>query len=325
LVLALGKLCKTTNFLNPSKTSYNIDRYPGLGYYNIAASIMGELYGERTLTAAYAYILASLYWGQIGRVILSASYIIHAANIVSELRMCYDKEITVDSSFIRTMSHSANQLCIAFYSCLQLESDIRAEYEWLSHSRLTGLIERHNKVVCLPGFYETPLKLFDGNLDVSKVGFHFLAQISIRRILNRAHMSLYREPMDGKATYKAKDLWKSLQSWRDELPLILRWQDSNHLSTDILIARLRAKYYGAAHIISRPSLYANLEYDRITVVKLEGLDTLFTGDTLEDELKACQRCIAAALNSTTALDGLAPEPGMLKRPRTSNLHGTVTA
>ena len=130
LVLALGKLCKTTNFLNPSKMNYNIDQYPGLGYYNIAASIIGELYGERTLTTVYAYILASLYWGQIGRVILSASNIIHAANIVSELRMCYDKEITVDSSFIQRMiSHSANQLCITFYSYLQLESDIRAEYE----------------------------------------------------------------------------------------------------------------------------------------------------------------------------------------------------
>jgi hypothetical protein len=338
----------STEFAMPesrySDASYNVDRYPGLAYFAAASSIMGELYGGHTLTDAYAYILAGLYWGQIGRVMQSASYIIHAAHIVSELRMHHEDEITVSSSSISKVvrnekkpGHFANLLSIAFWSVLQLESDIRAELEQLPLSPLSSMADRNNKVVRLPDICsETPvLQLFYERLDVSEVGFHFLAQISLRRHLNRTHTALYGEKSaSGKATYSAEDLWSSLQSWRHVLPLKLQWKDDDRLSSDILIARLRAKYYGAAYIINRPYIYAALHDDNIGLdygslseaVKLEDLGTSSSASTAGNGLKACQRCIAAALRSTTALDGLAPGAGgMSKRPRISNLHGTVTA
>jgi hypothetical protein len=129
----------------------------------------------------------------------------------------------------------------------------------------------------------------------------------------------------------AEDFWTFLQSWRKVLPPELQWKDDDSLSSDVLVARLRAKYYGAAYIINRPYVYLalhdNVPLDgiRVMALRVKDLKASFDDDTIEDGLQACQRCIAAALYSTTALDGLAPGIGMSRRPRISNLYGTVTA
>jgi hypothetical protein len=46
-----------------------------------------------------------------------------------------------------------------------------------------------------------------------------------------------------------------LLSWRRLLPAELSWDDSDPPSTDINIARLRAKFYGGHYMILRPFLY----------------------------------------------------------------------
>lgn len=47
----------------------------------------------------------------------------------------------------------------------------------------------------------------------------------------------------------------NLEFWRKSLPDAMKWTDNEPPAKDIIIARLRAKYYGARYIIHRPLLY----------------------------------------------------------------------
>lgn len=61
-------------------SSRNMDVIPGLAYFAIATDIMGNLTGEYTLQAVHVNILASLYHGQLGRVLQSVAFLQIAAS-----------------------------------------------------------------------------------------------------------------------------------------------------------------------------------------------------------------------------------------------------
>lgn len=52
----------------------------------------------------------------------------------------------------------------------------------------------------------------------------------------------------------------NLELWRNSLPDVMKWRDTDPPSPDINIARMRAKYYGAKYIIHRPLLYHALHF-----------------------------------------------------------------
>jgi hypothetical protein len=52
----------------------------------------------------------------------------------------------------------------------------------------------------------------------------------------------------------------NLELWRNSLPEIMKWKDTDPPSNDINVARMRAKYYGARYIIHRPLLYHALHF-----------------------------------------------------------------
>lgn len=52
----------------------------------------------------------------------------------------------------------------------------------------------------------------------------------------------------------------NLQLWRESLPNIMTWKDSDAPATEINAARMRAKYYGARYIIHRPLLFHALHH-----------------------------------------------------------------
>jgi hypothetical protein len=50
------------------ETFRNVDRYPGLAYFAYASDILGNNFGGNDIIHAQAYLLAGLYFGQLGRV-----------------------------------------------------------------------------------------------------------------------------------------------------------------------------------------------------------------------------------------------------------------
>ncbi|KAH0563168.1 hypothetical protein GP486_002265 [Trichoglossum hirsutum] len=91
---------------------------------------------------------------------------------------------------------------------------------------------------------------------------HYLAQISLRKLLNRVHSELYKKNEDSKRTVTetASELDWQLGRWRRVLPQQLRWDDDESPPSDIDAARLRANYYGARYLIHRPFVHHALHY-----------------------------------------------------------------
>jgi hypothetical protein len=158
----------------------------------------------------------------------------------------------------------------------------------------------------------------------------------------------------------ASQLFQALQSHRHLLDKQGHmWKDGEDPPTDLLEARLRAKYYGAAYIILRPYVFNALRWQadggiRVPfsvhdwLAKHEAQDAAHqaAGDHFSQRelpkkeisvqdvqdnheianifLWCCKKCIDAAIYSTIAFDGVA-NPKQGRRMRVTNIHGTATA
>jgi hypothetical protein len=338
----------------------NVDIYPGLAYYTEASQILGSLTGGRDCYYAHAYLLAALYMGQIGRVYSAYDWVSRAANIVVELRRKHADRLLgtpdydpIDAATTQEQRDYIEMLTITFWTVHQMEGDIRAELDNLPQSGLASLVSGSNGTDVrfprnLPSIVDSsrPVSLFRKDIDVSGVVFHFTSQLFIRKVLNKIHDSLYGADQDpNKQRYTIIDLWNMIQAWRPRVPRHA-WRDADTPAMDILNARLRAKYYGAAYIVSRPWLQTVLhpegiwvetplvieDYDAVREKKFEAdLDGGNVGWDIRDNFAravGCRRCILGALHSTVAFDGLlmAGEDGRISvRPKLTNIQGTAAA
>ena len=128
------------------------------------------------------------------------------------------------------------------------------------------------------------------------------------------------------------------------------WRDGDSPPKDLLHARLRAKFYGAAYIILRPYIFNALKWhdegiyyspDQLRdwldksynpfVEPLQLPQKHLRPNELEKDtelarnfLWCCKKSIDSAMNSTIAFDGVA-DPEDRERMRVTNIHGTATA
>jgi hypothetical protein len=156
--------------------------------------------------------------------------------------------------------------------------------------------------------------------------FIYSSLIHLRVILNGAHNTLYGasklfrapdqsvplpRPTDRKQRGAAsldneKDVGAQAQSiadilkrWRMTLPENLAWDDEESPSTNINIARLRAKYYGGLYMVLRTSL--RFAFDSLGP---EHSDRKLDRNTLS----LAHECVESAIRSTIAFDRVgAPE------------------
>ncbi|KAI9793654.1 MAG: hypothetical protein M1816_007549 [Peltula sp. TS41687] len=321
---------------------FNVDVIPGLAYYAHATEILGYLHGGNELAHVQAGILACLYAGQLARVLESWKWINWACTACQVLvkRTAFPKREK------DTLGHLGpgpnNPVVVAFWTCLQLESDILAELD-LPPSGIT----RYEELMPFP------------KVQKSLIWTYYTAQIGLRKLLNRVHFALYKPQNDssknsGWSIGELKELEAQLSEWRTMLPPELQWEDSEPPPADINAARLRAKYYGARYVIHRPFLHHAIhpieqreqpfkipgdtpptEYRRSstygyltrpTVSQAYGggesmppPPTAGYGRLDDTVLKACKNCISAAMKSTAAFHGID------HRPIVTNIFGTAHA
>ncbi|KAI9836789.1 MAG: hypothetical protein M1819_000954 [Sarea resinae] len=258
---------------NAGSALRNIDIIPGLAYYAYATNILGNHHGGNELPHVHACLLAGLYAGQLARVIESWSWINTAC------RTCQTLFGPAEHRLLRELSRqtSAKQIdeelsakldpsLLAFWTCLQLESDLLAEMD-LPPSGITRYEDASffsmPNCISLDGVPHAPAP---GSADETMMRYYY-AQITIRKILNRAHTALYSAE---KTTSKhaawsiltSDDLAFQLDGWRKTLPEPLQWDDNDPPAKDINAARLRGKYYGAQYIIHRPFLHKALHSEK---------------------------------------------------------------
>ena len=193
----------------------------------------------------------------------------------------------------------------------------------------------------------------------------YSSQIWLRVILNEAHNALYgangRSSFDTSNVKEVADHASThidiLQSWRRVLPPALAWKDEDPPSTDLNIARVRAKYYGGLYMMLRPYLRIashTIEFPPPAASaphQSQHNSPAYTGDYAsnpasrnvqmvelsEDQRKiikvACQ-CIDSAIQSTIAFDRVGALPDSdykdYKSTRTcrlvvTNIFGTLHA
>lgn len=142
-------------------------------------------------------------------------------------------------------------------------------------------------------------------------------------------------------------LGMNLEFWRRSLPDHMNWDEDDPPSSDINVARLRAKYYGARYIIYRPLLHYALHHSmgpdfsqlssqrgpkseqgsfstqtpQASSMTRWSSDTGISGDRSDDIYHtveweklpapiqhACETCINAAIRSTQAFHGIKGRP-----------------
>lgn len=230
----------------------NMDIMPGLAYFAVAADIIGELPGGGDVSHIQANLLAGLYMGQLARISPSHFYISNA---------CKACMILVESSEYKTVMKPArrNLINFAFWTCLQLESDILAEVllppsgitrleQYMFHSMPTGVTLDTNPDQFVPTTSRSAIILR-----------FYSQQIQLRRTLNDIHHNIYgknkeKERLDAMPEFKIMAMLnENLDGWKEQLGE-LDWNDWNYKSSDINVARMRAKYYGAKYLIHRPAL-----------------------------------------------------------------------
>ncbi|KAL4925917.1 putative C6 finger domain protein [Aspergillus undulatus] len=330
----------------------NEDTVPGLAYYRYAAGILNENYGVTTLPYVQAALLAGLYTGQLAHPFKSYAWINQAAIACQVL-------VRPKSYAELGDGEKKDIVKFAFWTCLQLESDILAELDLpasgISRSESRISLPKGRIIHSLPNEISSPNTL---------MMFHYSAQTHLRKILNRVHTDLYKVARQGQTDWSPsvqETLHMNLELWRTALPVEMRWSDHDPPSSDINVARMRAKFYGARYIIHRPLLHAAL-HDYIqesSAQKMTGNSPADFGSLPQQASpslahdqhapkmarapsevsnspgangayrsyrdlppkirRACKLCVQSAISSTTAFDGI------VGRPVVTNIFGTAHA
>ncbi|KAF3353576.1 hypothetical protein VdG1_08243 [Verticillium dahliae VDG1] len=232
----------------------NYDAIPGLEYLGLATDILGNQNGSSLLRQVQANIFVGLYYGQLGYVVPSLKYIVDAAWTVQILMRKHLARLQdMTSPPTKILDHL---LLTAFWTCLQLESDIVVE---LALPR-SGILSYED------GLPYPNLALFESG---PRVSASYGAQVYLRKQLNLVSANFYDEtpssgPDDQEGVQTVSEVRETIRmdptaqlSW---IPSMFRFSPDDPPATDMLAARLRAKYWGFQVITLRPFVKMMLDY-----------------------------------------------------------------
>ena len=339
----------------PTVGPRNLDIIPGLAYYAKAAEILGDQGDGNDLVHAQMFLLAGLYKGQLARVKESMSWFTMAGraiiNLLDRYKLYNDnywtaygdirKQHEKGQARIKDKRHSL--IVLASWTCLQLETDILAELRLPS----SGIQNLENMLLMPHNMPDDEKENYeglahDGSQDsYDNILMFYTSQMFLRKKLNQVHKEMYGDQCLTQTLAQVGEMLRGHESilsyWRETLPPNLRWNDDDPPPSDILQARLRAKYWGARYVINRPFLdfalhimphakdgrniedvakdVHNNPRDKAEIHLFKAIELM--GD--KEVWNASKRCIDAAEYSTVAFDGISG------RLIVTNIHGTAHA
>ncbi|KAJ4161531.1 uncharacterized protein LMH87_007567 [Akanthomyces muscarius] len=239
----------------PDLLKKNYENIPGLEYFAFATDILGNHLGSyNNMKNVYADIFAGLYQGQLGRPLESFAFIhraSHKLQVIMRPSLEKLKRLKATREFIKDTKY--NQLSLAFWTCLQLESDILAELPVPP----SGLLSYENDIPqpnmsLLEGF---PKPVLDS----------YLGQLYLRTHLNSIHRMFYAAEDPAKAAvggmpFRNVDVVSAAVCGMQWVGPSFAFKEDDPPASDILSARLRAKYWGAQVLTYRPFLRQILQF-----------------------------------------------------------------
>lgn len=232
-----------------------------------------------SIISCQALILAASYLAHIGKPLHSWRYAQCAFSALQQIQT----ENRSGSEW-----HDSDVLRRVYWSCFLLECDRAAELD-LPRSGVETMAD------------QVPLPQISAEDDYTTTAF--LAEISVRRLLNRTHNSLYSRRNGTRSVGMpqlekvAGELERQLTSWYESIPEPVRPPLGVEPCQSDRARILRIRYYAAMHIIHRPSLLCVADHP----------GTPFTGTAVMASAKACiDACRIYLLNSTDMLEKRTP-------------------
>ncbi|CCD56507.1 similar to transcription factor Cys6 [Botrytis cinerea T4] len=242
LVLALGQASCSGSI----SRAVSSEDPPGLPYFAAAWALLPSLMTRNTVLSAQCTVLASAYLFYLVRP-LEAWTLLSSTSTKLQLLLSAPGRIPA----------SQRELCERVYwNSLLFESDLLAELD-LPHS---GIVQ-YEEIVGLPGGFEQE--------DEDGVGrdelWYFLAEIALRRLLNRVSQLIYsKDSMASTSSLEpvVAELDFQLSQWYESLPLPLQFSYTRTPLPDPVQTVLRLRYFACRTIIFRPYILAVLDNEQ---------------------------------------------------------------
>jgi hypothetical protein len=263
LVLALGKASRygSIAFVPPDREP------PGLAYFAAAWALLPSVMMRNSASAAQCMVLASAYLFYIVRPLEAWTLL---SNVSMKLQLLFGKPARLSAQW--------KELSVRLYwNTLLYESDLLAELD-LPHS---GIVD-FEELVDLPGGFEdedendddpeNPQEGEDGHtvsfpkeLAGRDELWYFLAEIALRRLLNRVSHLIYQK--DNVHTLSSlgpivSELDFQLSQWYENLPQPVQFPLASAPLLNPVQTVLRLRYHACRTIIYRPYILAVFENEQ---------------------------------------------------------------
>jgi hypothetical protein len=219
---------------------------PGMPYFSHAWQLIPALMTRNNILSSQCLILASAYLFYLVRPM-------EAWNLLSTVSMKLQLLLGGQG---RIPTHSKELSERVYWNTLLFESDLLAELD-LPHS---GIVQ-FEETVGLPGGFEEEDEEAAGRDEL----WYFLAEIALRRLLNRVSSVIYSK---GATTSLAAldpivvELDYQLTQWYEGLPRALQFPYSRVPLSNPVQTVLRLRYFACRTIIFRPYILAVLENEQ---------------------------------------------------------------
>lgn len=244
LVLALGE----ASLHGSISRIVPLEEPPGLQYFTAAWSLLPGMITTNNVLAAQCHLLAAAYLFYLVRPLEAWNLLCTTSTKLQLLLMAPNRIPQQQRELVERI----------YWNALLFESDLLAELD-LPHSGVVQFEEN----VGLPGGFEGE------DQDQEQVGhddlWYFLAEIALRRLLNRVSQLIYSKDSMASTTSLepvVAELDYQLTQWYESLPLPLQFPFSRTMLHDPIQAVLRLRFYACKTIIYRPYILAVLENEQ---------------------------------------------------------------
>jgi len=217
---------------------------PGLQYFTAAWALLPGMMTSNSVLAAQCHLLAAAYLFYLVRPLEAWNLLCTTSTKLQLLLMSPNRVPPQQRELTERI----------YWNALLFESDLLAELD-LPHSGVVAFEEN----VGLPGGFE-------GEDSQEAVGrdelWYFLAEIALRRLLNRVSQLIYSKDSMASTTSLepvVAELDYQLTQWYDSLPIPLQFPFTRNMLVDPVQTVLRMRFFACRTIIYRPYILAVLD------------------------------------------------------------------
>ncbi|KAI1396812.1 hypothetical protein F4819DRAFT_115353 [Hypoxylon fuscum] len=219
---------------------------PGLQYFTAAWSLLPGMMTANSVLAAQCHLLAAAYLFYLVRPLEAWNLLCTVSSKLQLLLM----------TPTRVPEDQRELLERIYWNALLFESDLLAELD-LPHSGVVQFEEN----VGLPGGFQGEESEAVGRDDL----WYFLAEIALRRLLNRVSQLIYSKDSMASTTSLepvVAELDFQLTQWYESLPLALQFPFTRTTLPDPIQTVLRLRFFACRTIIYRPYILAVLDNEQ---------------------------------------------------------------